>query len=418
MSVNPFEQAKTFFRNYAEPLKLDERFPGKSLLRRMVEPDRSIEFRLSLQRDNGDINSFRAYRIQFNDDRGPYKGGLRFHPVVNMDEMKAMGLWMNLKTALVDIPFGGAKGGISVDYPALSLAEKERLTKRFAMALVDDIGPDKDIPAPDVNTGEREMAWIIDSWRMIHGRYDRGVVTGKPLSLGGSQGRRAATGQGVVMVLEEAAEDLGVKLKKCSAAVQGFGNVGAAAARHLFQLGVRVCAVSDVYSAICNPDGLDIEALENHYAATGRLDHFPNSQAMDRDQLLEADVDILIPAALENAITAGNADRIQARIVAEGANGPVTPEADAILDRKSVTVLPDILCNAGGVTVSYFEWVQNRQEFYWAEDKVVEELRAVLARAYRSVSGIVAMSGCSHREAAYRVAIERLATSSVNRGVQ
>ncbi len=418
MAHNPFEQAKTFFRQYAEPLKLDERFPGKGLLTRMVEPDRSIEFRLSLQRDNGTIESFRAYRIQFNDDRGPYKGGLRFHPVVNMEEMKAMGLWMNLKTSLVDIPFGGAKGGISVDYPSLSLAEKERLTKRFAMTLVDDIGPDKDIPAPDVNTGEREMAWIIDSWRMIHGRYDRGVVTGKPISLGGSQGRRAATGQGVVMILEEAAKDLNLELAKSSAAVQGFGNVGAAAARHLFRLGVRVCAVSDVYSAICNPEGLDIDALEAHYAATGRLDHFPKAQSMERDQLLEADVDILVPAALENAITVDNADRIRAHIVAEGANGPTTPEADAILGRKAITVLPDILCNAGGVTVSYFEWVQNRQEFYWSEAKVVEELRTVLANAYRAVAGIVAMSGCTHREAAYRVAIERLAVSMVNRGVQ
>ena len=413
-----FAQAKEYFSRYAAPLELNRRYPGKNLAHRLTEPDRSVEFRISLQRDNGAIEGYRAYRVQFNDDRGPYKGGLRFHPVVDLEEMKAMAFWMYLKTAVVNVPFGGAKGGICVDYARLSPAEQERLTKRFAMVLVGEIGAEKDIPAPDVNTGEREMAWIMDVWRMIHGHYDRGVVTGKPLSLGGSQGRKTATGRGVVVVLEEVARDLGLDLKKATAAVQGFGNVGGSAARFLEDLGVRVVAVCDADGGVSNPAGLNIKELQEHQAGRRPLAEFAGGQPMANAAVLESPVDILVPAALENAITAKNAPAIQAKIIAEGANGPVTPEADALLAQKGVTIIPDILCNAGGVTVSYFEWVQNRQEFYWTAERVDQELRGVMTQSYRSVATLARGAKCSLREAAYRLAIERVAESAAGRGAQ
>ncbi|NQU09303.1 Glu/Leu/Phe/Val dehydrogenase [bacterium] len=413
-----FTLAKEYFARFAAPLDLEHRYPGMNITQRLTSPDRSTEFRISLQRDAGPIISCTAYRVQFNDDRGPYKGGLRFHPVVDLNEMKAMAFWMYLKTAVVNVPFGGAKGGICVDYQKLTLAEKERLTKRFAVVLLGEIGADKDIPAPDVNTGEREMTWIMDVWRMIRGQYDRGVVTGKPLSLGGSQGRRTATGRGVVMVLEEVARDLGLDLGRCTAAIQGFGNVGSATAMFLQELGVRITAVGDVDSGVQHPNGLDIPQLQQHRAAGRALAEFPGGRPLPRHEVLTQPVDILVPAALENAITAANAAAVRARIVAEGANGPVTPEADRILNEKQITVIPDILANAGGVTVSYFEWVQNRQEFYWTAAKVDEELRAIMNHAYREVAGLAREATCTLREAAYRLAIERVAEAAAGRGAQ
>ncbi len=416
--TNAFELAKQHFYRYAKPLDLEGRFPGCDILNHLTTPDRSIEFRLTLQRDDGSQQVCDGYRVQFNDDRGPYKGGIRFHPIVDLAEIKALAFWMYLKTAIVDIPFGGAKGGVAVDYKSLSLTEKERLTKRYALILLDDLGPDKDIPAPDVSTSEREMAWIMDTWRMIHGRYERAVVTGKPVSVGGSKGRLEATGRGVVITVTEAARDIGLDIEGATAAIQGFGNVGKAAAMQLYAQGAKVVAVSNVHGAIVNTGGLDIPALCEHAGQGGSLAQFTEAEQIPRDDLLTLEVDILIPAALENAISAHNAADIKARIIGEGANGPVTPEAVDILAGKDMVVIPDILANAGGVTVSYFEWVQNRQEFYWPEQRVNDELKRVMVAAYRQVADLAKAQEINLREAAYRIAIERVTEAALRRGVQ
>ncbi len=414
----PFEVAKEHFHLYAEKLHLDKQYRKMNLAERLTEPDRSVEVRLSLQKDDGSIQVCRGYRVQFNDDRGPYKGGIRFHPVVDLEEVKALAFWMYLKTAIVDIPFGGAKGGVAVDYQKLSLEEKERLTKRYTTIMVDELGSERDIPAPDVNTGEREMAWIMDTWRMIHGRYQRGIVTGKPVKMGGSEGRRTATGRGVVFCIEEAAKMLEMDLKNCTAAIQGFGNVGSSAAAFLQDLGVKIVAVSDVDGAIFAGDGLDVHELHKHVQTEHTVANFPGGERISHEELFAQDVDILVPAALENAITGGIAETIRAKLIAEGANGPTTPEGAEILVDKRVTVIPDILCNAGGVTVSYFEWVQNRQEFYWAADHVDRELRKIMVKAFQNVAQTAEMSSSSLREAAYRIAIAKVAEAAACRGVQ
>jgi glutamate dehydrogenase/leucine dehydrogenase len=414
-----FEMAKQHFFRYSKPMDLPGRYPGCDILRHLTTPDRSIELRLTFHRDDGSLHVCEAYRVQFNDDRGPYKGGIRFHPIVDLSETKALAFWMYLKTAVVDIPFGGAKGGVAVDYQKLSLSEKERLTKRYAVVLLDDIGPEKDIPAPDVNTGEREMGWILDEWRMIHGRYQRGVVTGKPVSMGGSAGRREATGRGVVYVLTEAGKDMGLDIGSCTAAVQGFGNVGSTAALLLAEGGARVQAVSDVSAALFNENGLNVQDIYRHTQAGMPLAEYSGKcEKIARDELLELKVDVLVPAALEGAITEQNAPRVKAKLIAEGANGPVTPAAVDILRDRKVQVIPDILANAGGVTVSYFEWVQNRQEFYWPLDRVNQELHGVMVRAYRQVADLAQKENTTLREAAYRIAIERVAEAAVRRGAQ
>jgi len=284
--------------------------------------------------------------------------------------------------------------------------------------MVDELGSERDIPAPDVNTSAREMAWIMDVWRMIHGRYQRGIVTGKPIEMGGSQGRSTATGRGVVFCIEEAAKSLAIPLAEATAAVQGFGNVGSAVVRFLEGLGVRVVAVSNVDGATCNPEGLDVTKLTQHTASGGTLESFSGGEGLAREDVFSQDVDIFVPAALENAITEQNADQIRARIVAEGANAPTTPEAAAIMRENGVTVIPDILCNAGGVVVSYFEWVQNRQEFYWDAEDVDRKLRAIMVRAFREVSKEAERHDCCLREGAYRIAINRVAEAAARRGVQ
>ena len=418
MPTDAFELAKQLFFRYAQPLDLDRRYANRNIHEHLTTPDRSIEFRLTLQRDSDGLDVCAAYRVQFNDDRGPYKGGIRFHPVVDLAETKALAFWMYLKTAVVDVPFGGAKGGVRVDYQRLSLPEKERLVKRYALVLANDIGPTKDIPAPDVNTGEREMGWILDAWRMIQGTYDRGVVTGKPISLGGSLGRRAATGRGVFYTIEEATRDMGRKLAGSTAAVQGFGNVGGAAAELLHAAGVKVVGISDQTGALLNRNGIDVPALARHVQAGQPFTSYPEAEQIPRDELLTLDVDILVPAAMEHALTAANAPRVKARLIAEGANGPMTPEAIDIVNANGIRVIPDILCNAGGVTVSYFEWVQNRQEFYWTEEHVNNELHRVMVAAYRQVAALAEQHKVTLREAAYRIAIERVAEAFARRGVQ
>ena len=416
--ANPYELAKQTFEKYAKAIRLEERYPGLNLIHRMTVPDRSIEFRISLQRDDGRIEAYSASRVQFNDDRGPYKGGLRFHPSATLDHCKALAFWMYLKTAVVDIPFGGAKGGIAVEYDKLTPNEQERLTKKYAIILRNDIGQDKDIPAPDVGTGAREMTWIMDAWRMINGVYERGIVTGKPVHIGGSEGREAATGRGVVFCIEESAKRFNLKLEGATAAVQGFGKVGSHTALNLAADGVKVVAVSDVHGAVHNKAGLDLKALLEHVHKTGGVKGFKGGKEIPRDSLLELEVDILVPAALENAIHSGNARKVKARLVAEGANGPTTPDADEILAGRKVLVIPDILCNAGGVTVSYFEWVQNRQEFYWTAEQVDKELRRIMTTAFKNVADTAGEHKCTLREAAYRIAIERVAEAMVRRGTQ
>jgi glutamate dehydrogenase/leucine dehydrogenase len=413
-----FERAKALFLRYAEPLRLDEQHPGQSILERLTTPDKSIIYRLSLQMDDGAIRVFPAYRVQFNDDLGPYKGGLRFHPKVSLDEVTALAFWMYLKTAVVNVPFGGAKGGIAVDYPALSLAERERLTKKFALMLTNDVGHDTDVPAPDVATGPREMAWMLHAWRMSSGRYDRGMITGKPLDLGGSQGRLEATGIGVVVCLMECARDHGIDPQGATAAVQGFGNVGRHAALELLRRGTRVVAVSDVHGGVVNCDGLDIPALIEHTDRTGSVVGFSCSQPVSHAEVLTASCDFLVPAALEDCITEEIAPHIQARIIAEGANGPTSIEGALILRERGVCVVPDVLANAGGVTVSYFEWVQNRQEYYWTREEVFDRMTKRLLGAYRQMADKAKEHGTTLRQAAYEIAIDRVVHIALERGAQ
>ena len=413
-----FERAKALFLRYAEPLRLDEQHPGQSILERLTTPDKSIFYRLSLQMDDGAIRVFPAYRVQFNDDLGPYKGGLRFHPKVSLDEVTALAFWMYLKTAVLNVPFGGAKGGIAVDYPALSLAERERLTKKFALMLTNDVGHDTDVPAPDVATGPREMAWMLHAWRMSSGRYDRGMITGKPLDLGGSQGRLEATGIGVVVCLMECARDHGIDPQGATAAVQGFGNVGRHAALELLRRGTRVVAVSDVHGGVVNCDGLDIPALIEHTDRTGSVVGFSCSQPVSHAEVLTASCDFLVPAALEDCITEEIAPHIQARIIAEGANGPTSIEGALILRERGVCVVPDVLANAGGVTVSYFEWVQNRQEYYWTREEVFDRMTKRLLGAYRQMADKAKEHGTTLRQAAYEIAIDRVVHIALERGAQ
>lgn len=413
-----FQRAKELFFHYAAPLKLEEKHPGLSLMERLTSPDKSISYRLSLQMDDGTIRPFSAYRVQFNDDLGPYKGGLRFHPAVTLDEVTALAFWMYLKTAVVNIPYGGAKGGIAVDYPSLSLAERERLTKKFAIMLARDIGSDTDIPAPDVNTGAREMAWMLHAWRMTNGQYERSMITGKPLDLGGSQGRVEATGRGVVTVLVEKAREEGIDPAAATAAVQGFGNVGQHVALDLARRGTKVIAISDVRGGLFNPDGIDVAELAKYSKRCGTIVGFPFAKAISHLEVLTAKCDFLVPAALEECITAEVAPQIQARIIAEGANGPTTIEANHILWNRGIPIVPDVLANAGGVTVSYFEWVQNRQEFYWSHEEVIQRLTDKMVAAYRQIAERAKEEKTSLRQAAYEIAIERVVQVLLERGVQ
>jgi glutamate dehydrogenase/leucine dehydrogenase len=417
--LNPFDIAVTTFKNVAAIIDLDKRYPGLDLINRMTIPDMGVAFRISLQMDDGAIRGLQAYRVQFNDDRGPYKGGVRFHPQVTYDEVRALAFWMYLKTAVVGVPFGGAKGGVSVDYKALSLSEKERLTKQYFQAIRGFIGPQTDIPAPDVNTSGREMAWGLDRLRKLSGHWEYAVLTGKPLDLGGSPGRAEATGRGCVYVIAAHLAKHDMKPANCTAIVQGFGNGGQWAALDLAALGVKVLAVSDTSCCLSNPDGLDIKAAAQHKARTGSLAHFPgHAQQKPTDALWDVPATILVPAALENALTLDVAKRLNVKIVAEVANGPTTPDANEFLFKKRVSVLPDILANAGGVTVSYYEWVQNTQGETWEQDVVETKLRKKMTMAYDAVHGLAAEKQISMRDAAYAIAIERVAHAMATRGAQ
>ena len=401
--LNPLENAERQFEEAAARLGLNAGV--KEVLKR---PRRASIQHLPVLMDDGTVRVFVGYRVQHSIARGPAKGGIRFHQDVTLDEVAALASWMTWKCAVADIPFGGGKGGVIVDPRKLSSGELERLTRRYAADLSDVFGPDSDVPAPDVNTGEREMAWIVDTYSMHSRRTELGVVTGKPLEIGGSAGRREATGRGVMICVEQMCRHLNVPLKGARVAVQGFGNVGGVAADLLVkECGAKVVAASDVSGAVHNPDGLDVPALLRHVAERKGVAGFAGAKPLTTS-IIEYDCDILVPAALENQITAENAARVKARIVGEGANGPTTPDADKILQDKGVWVIPDILCNAGGVTVSYFEWVQNRMGFYWPEHEVNSRLREKMEQAFGDVVQVAVSEKCTLRVAAYMVAIRRV----------
>ena len=379
-------------------------------------PKREWTVNFPVRMDDGRVEVFTGYRVQHNMARGPAKGGMRFHPSTDIDEVRALAMWMTWKCALVNVPFGGAKGGVAVDPRSLSPDELQRVTRRFATELQGIIGPDVDIPAPDVGTNAQTMAWIMDTVSMHAGYTVPGVVTGKPVDLGGSEGRADATGMGVMFTAERALREAGIDLNGATIAVQGFGNVGEAAARLLHERGGRLVAITDVGGGVANPAGLDPAALKAHLRETGSIADLPDTAAIDNAGLLALDVDLLVLAALEGQITAENAHDVRARVIAEGANGPVTPDADPILAQRGVITVPDILCNAGGVIVSYFEWVQNLQSFAWPADQVAERLRQVIGTAYDAVSALRASDGIDARLAAHAIAVGRVAEASRIRG--
>lgn len=383
----------------------------------LATPRRELTVSVPLRRDDGEIELLTGHRVQHNLSRGPAKGGLRFSPNVDLDEVRALAMWMSWKCALLDVPYGGAKGGIRIDPFQYSRAELERVTRRYTSEIMPLIGPEHDIPAPDIGTDEQTMAWMMDTYSVSRGHTVLGVVTGKPLSLGGSRGRAASTSLGVVHVSLAALSSVGIEPGGATAAVQGFGKVGRGAAEFLAERGVRVVAVSDQFGARHDASGIDLADLGRHVDAGGTVDTYPGAEPIDGAALLELEVDLLVPAAVESVITEENADRIRARVVVEGANGPTTNAADAILADRGVLVVPDILANAGGVVVSYFEWVQANQAYWWSEHDVRTRLEERMLDAWRSVSGFAAEEGLSLRTAATVLSVERVASAHLRRGL-
>jgi glutamate dehydrogenase (NAD(P)+) len=410
--LNPFRIAMRQFEAAADKLTLA---PGlREVLR---SPRRALTLSLPIKMDDGTLKVFQGFRVQHNNARGPCKGGIRYHPNVTFDEVQALASWMTWKCATVNIPFGGAKGGIICDPKHLSRNELERLTRRYAYEISDFIGPDRDIPAPDVYTDAQVMAWIMDTYSMTRGHSAPGVVTGKPTFLGGSQGRHEATARGCVYVTRCACEVQNIDYKAATAAIQGFGNAGSIAAELLHRIGTKVIAVSDSKGGILNPNGLDIPAVVEHKHKTGSVTGFAGAKSIASVEVLELPCDVLIPAALENQITLANAARVKARIVAEAANGPTTPGADAILYDKGVLVCPDILANAGGVTVSYFEWVQDLQELFWDTEEVNRKLEKIMGKAFADVHSTSRQFKVDMRTGAYILAIDRVVKATETRGI-
>ncbi|MBI3995953.1 MAG: glutamate dehydrogenase [Nitrospirae bacterium] len=379
-------------------------------------PFREIQVKIAVKMDDGGLKVFVGYRVQHNNARGPMKGGIRYHPEIDLHEVRSLAALMTWKTAVVNIPFGGAKGGVACDPKRLSPAELERVTRTFVSMLDTVIGPYQDIPAPDVNTNPQVMAWIMDEYSRRHG-YTPGVVTGKPIEVGGSKGREEATGRGCVFVLQEAARDYPLDLGKARVVIQGIGNVGSHAARFISELGGRVVAISDSRGGIHHPEGLPVDRVLAYKAEKRSLAGFPGSRPITNEALLELDCDILIPSALGGVIHRFNADRIRAKLVAEAANSPTTTTADEILEKKGITVIPDILANAGGVTVSYFEWTQNLQQLYWEEEQVNRELKKIMTRSYQQVASIAREKKVTLRVAAYMTAIDKVARATRLRGI-
>jgi len=409
---NPFESMMERFDRAAQLLNLNP-----DLYAVMRVPNRELKVYIPVRLDSGRLEVFEGYRVQHNFARGPAKGGIRYSPDVTLDEVRALAAWMTWKCAVVNVPFGGAKGGVICDPAQMSQAELERLTRRYAAELIDFIGPEKDVPAPDMNTNEQTMAWIMDTYSM-HARHTvNAVVTGKPVELGGSRGRREATGRGLLFVINEAAKRFKLTPPTTRVVVQGSGNVGGIGARLLYEAGYKVVAISDIFGGIYNPDGIDVPAALAHLQTTRSLQEFPNAEQVSNSELLELDCDVLAPCATENQITSKNADRLKCRILAEGANGPTTANADKILHNKGVFVIPDILANAGGVTVSYFEWVQDRMGYFWKEEVVNERLSDVMVASFNDVVKYADTHSVDTRTAAYMLAIDRVAYDTRMRGI-
>ncbi len=410
--INAWAVAQSQFDLAAERLDLD---PGMRLVLR--EPRREFTVHFPVHMDDGSVKVFTGYRVQHNLGRGPAKGGIRYHQDVSLDEVKALAMWMTWKCAVVGIPYGGGKGGVIVDPKQLSQKELEGLTRRFFTEIEILVGPEKDIPAPDVNTNAQIMAWMMDTYSMHAGYTVPGVVTGKPISLGGSEGRHEATARGTVFCIVEATRHLGMELPKARVAIQGFGNAGSIAARLIALEGATVVAVSDSTGGIHASGGLDIARVVAWKSEHGTVQGFPGSTDINNAQVLEVDCDILIPAALENQITERNAGNIKARLIAEAANGPTTPEADAIMFKNGKFMIPDILCNAGGVTVSYFEWVQDLNRDHWSESVVNAKLKEIMVKAFSEVLAVARREQCNMRTAAYLLAVKRVADTMELRGL-
>jgi glutamate dehydrogenase (NAD(P)+) len=410
--INAWQVAQRQFDLAAERLNLDE-----GMRRVLREPRRELTVHFPVKMDDGSVQVFTGFRVQHNLGRGPAKGGIRYHQDVSIDEVKALAMWMTWKCAVVGIPYGGGKGGVIVDPKKLSRKELEALSRRFFTEIEVLVGPEKDIPAPDVNTNAQVMAWFMDTYSMHQGYTVPGVVTGKPISLGGSEGRNEATARGTVYCIVEAARHLGLELNKAKVAIQGFGNAGSIAAQLMVEERSTVVAVSDSTGGIHNPNGLEINKVIAWKQEHGTVQGFPGAKDVTNAEVLEVDCDILIPAALENQITGTNAPNVKARLVAEAANGPTTPEADEIFWKRGIFLIPDILCNAGGVTVSYFEWVQDLNRDHWSEQIVNEKLREIMVRAFQETLAIARREQCYMRTAAYLLAVERVANATQMRGL-
>jgi glutamate dehydrogenase (NAD(P)+) len=409
---NPFDIAREQLRRVAEVFAIDQR-----LVNVLQECKKAVVVSVPVTMDDGTIHAFEGYRVTHNIARGPSKGGIRYHPDVTLDEVKALAMWMTWKCALMNIPFGGAKGGVICDPKRLSRGELERMTRRYTTEIINEIGPEKDIPAPDVGTNPTVMAWIFDTYSMNKGHSVLGVVTGKPLNVGGSLGRLEATARGALYCIQEAARKRELRLEVLRVAVQGFGNVGSFLARFLAEQGATVVALSDSSTGLYNPKGIDVPASLAHKQETGTLRGLRGAEEITNDELLLLDCDVLAPCALEQVITHENADRVKAKIVCEGANGPLTPAADEILADKGVLILPDVLANAGGVVVSYFEWVQGLQEYFWKEPEVNSKLRDITTRAFNETWRVYEERQTTMRSAAYGVAVGRVAEATVTRGL-
>jgi glutamate dehydrogenase (NAD(P)+) len=409
---NPFEAMMLRFDQAADLLDLE---PG--LYRVLRNPEKQIIVSIPVMRDNGEVEVYTGYRVLYNTSRGPAKGGIRFDMQVTLEEVKALAAWMTWKCAVVNIPFGGAKGGVVCDPLSMSQGELERLTRRYTAGIINVLGPDSDVPAPDVNTNERVMAWIMDTYSMHVGHTTTAVVTGKPVEMGGSLGRREATGRGCMIVTKEALKHLGMPVAGTTVAIQGFGNVGSVAAQLLQAEGCRIVAIGDRSTSIYNADGIDVDDAIKHVNKNRHLDGYDKGEVISASDLLTLDVDVLVPAALENVITTKNAGQIKARIICEGANGPTSAAADSILEENGVFVIPDILANAGGVTVSYFEWVQDRGGYFWTEQLVNDRLQDIMIQSFQAVLELSEKHKVNMRTAAYMLAISRVATVHRLRGI-
>mgnify|MGYP000412777476 FL=1 len=411
--ANPYKMALQQLAIVAELLELDPKIHEF-----LKYPERELTVNFPVQMDDGSVRIFTGYRVQHNRARGPSKGGIRYHPHADLDEVRALAMWMTWKCAVVNIPFGGAKGGVMCDPKKLSLKELERLTRRYTTEISVIIGPESDIPAPDVGTDPQVMAWIMDTYSMHKGYTVPAVVTGKPIAVGGSEGRIEATGRGLVMVANRCSQMLNIPLQGARVVIQGFGNVGSTAAKFFHEAGAKVVAVSDALNAVYNPKGLDVPVLLKHCVRReGTLPQYAEGEVITNAEMLELPCDFLVPAALGNQITSENAERIKARVIIEGANGPTTPEADRILNEAGVFLVPDILANAGGVIVSYFEWVQDLQSFFWSEDEVNQRLERVLINAFEEVARTAKTRKVDMRTAAYIIGVGRVADAIITRGI-